>query len=161
MSTYSKILAAIDFSSHAPVVASEAVTLARKLNATLVFVNVINQRDVEAIHSAIERLEPKFDKISFQRCIDQVHSERETKMEALKKDLDVAGLDLQFITRTGTPFQELLAAIQEEGADLLVMGIKGRSDLADIMIGSTALKMFKRCPVPMLTVRREHVNNQQ
>lgn len=154
MTSYNRILAAIDFSSHAPVVAKEAVDLARKLKSELVFVNVINQRDIDAIYSAVERLSQKFDKISIQRCIDQVHQERETKMEELKQSLDLTGLKNRFVSRTGAPFLELLAAITEEEADLLVMGIKGRSDLADIMIGSTAQKMFKRCPVPLLTVRK-------
>jgi nucleotide-binding universal stress UspA family protein len=154
MTSYNRILAAIDFSSHAHAVAEEAANLAKNLNSELVFVNVINQRDVDAIYSAIERLDSKFDKISVQRCIDQVHQEREAKMDEIKKAVDFSGLNVRFITRTGAPFQELLKATSEEQAEMVVMGIKGRSDLADIMIGSTAQKMFKRCPVPLLTVRK-------
>jgi len=154
MTTYNRILAAIDFSEYAQSVADEAVKLAKQMKSELIFVNVINQRDVDAIHSAIDRLSQKYDKISVQRCIDQVHQEREDKMAEMKQNMDLSGLEFRFVTRTGAPFKELLNTIQEEEADLLVMGIKGRSDLTDIMIGSTAQKMFKRCPIPLLTTRK-------
>ena len=52
----------------------------------------------------------------------------------------------------GSHLGELLTAIEEEKPDLLVLSTKGRSNLADVMIGSTARKMYHRSPIPLISV---------
>jgi nucleotide-binding universal stress UspA family protein len=50
---------------------------------------------------------------------------------------------------------ELIIAVKEN-VDLIIMGIKGRTDLEYVLIGSVADKVFRRSPVPILSYRDEH-----
>jgi len=55
--------------------------------------------------------------------------------------------------RQGVPYEQILAAAKESGADLIVMGTRGRTGIAHVMLGSVAEKVFRLSPVPVLTVR--------
>ena len=75
-------------------------------------------------------------------------------MGKIINETDCADLTIHRIFRVGAPFQELISAVKDEGADLMVMGQKGHSNLAGVLLGSNAEKVFRRCPIPLLSIRR-------
>jgi nucleotide-binding universal stress UspA family protein len=50
---------------------------------------------------------------------------------------------------------EIKKIIVKEKVDLVVMGVKGRTDLEHILIGSVAEKLFHRSPVTIVSYRDE------
>jgi nucleotide-binding universal stress UspA family protein len=55
--------------------------------------------------------------------------------------------------RKGVPYREILAAIEETKADLVVMGTHGRQGLRHALIGSVAERIVRLSSIPVLTVR--------
>jgi len=52
----------------------------------------------------------------------------------------------------GEPWEEILRAAKERGADLIVMGTHGRRGLSRVFLGSVAEKVVRLSPVPVLTI---------
>jgi nucleotide-binding universal stress UspA family protein len=139
MEHYRRILAAIDFSGYTKRVATHAVTLARALDAKLTILNVINQKEIDIIYTSLNRMQKRdFHRISVQTCVDQLEEERQVEFEKLKKKVDFSGVSMSFLIKTGVPYKEILNVIKKEKADMAVLGVKGRGELADVIVGSTA-----------------------
>jgi len=59
--------------------------------------------------------------------------------------------------RRGKPHEEILRAIREAQADLLVMGSQGRTGLSRLLMGSTTERVVREMPCSVITLKQEHV----
>lgn len=143
-----KTLAAVDLSDYSSTVVRYSVWLSTKLKAELVLVNVINQRDLDMVH----RTMLGYESFSYADYLAEQEELRETQMAGLVKAVHPCGITWRSEVRTGIPYRELLAAIESEAPHLMVIGTKGRSNFADVVVGSTARKLYRRSPIPLVSI---------
>jgi nucleotide-binding universal stress UspA family protein len=56
------------------------------------------------------------------------------------------------VLRPGTPADEIVGAALDAGADLIVLGTHGRRGVSHAILGSTAERVVRTSPIPVLTV---------
>jgi nucleotide-binding universal stress UspA family protein len=149
MSKTKKIMVAVDFSEYSPKVSAHAGQLAEDLGAELIFVNVINQRDIDMV----KQVTMHTDKISVKDYINGLIDDRNEKMQRLLQETNCSRIPNRFLIKKGVPFMKLVETAKEENVDMVVMGTKGRGNISGILFGSQAEKMFRHCPVPLLSIR--------
>ncbi len=57
--------------------------------------------------------------------------------------------------RTGRPFVEIVRYAKEMDIDLIVIGTHGRGAIAHMLMGSTAERVVRKAPCPVITVHPE------
>ena len=142
-------MAAIDFSDYSLPVLQESIEICRAFGANLNLINIINQRDVDAIRYA-EQLNTN---ITVKVFLQRATQERREKIASLLQQEKWDPTDARVVIKAGVPFEQIIRAVKEQDVDLLVMGPKGRGNLASVFFGTTAEKMFRHCPVSLLSVR--------
>jgi nucleotide-binding universal stress UspA family protein len=143
-----KILVAVDLSKYARPLVEYAAHLARTFDAELLLAAIIDQRMVDALGMFFKRHSGPAAEV-FVKDKELSYAEQ---LQGLVKDADCSDLPHRLLVRTGVPFKGILNIVAEETPDLLIMGTKGRTNLSDVIVGSCAEKLFRRSPVPVLTL---------
>jgi nucleotide-binding universal stress UspA family protein len=76
-------------------------------------------------------------------------------MAELTARVAARGISIHTRIGTGIPSEELLAAAKAEDSDLVVVGTKGKTGLEHVLVGSTAERVIRTAPCPVLAVRTE------
>lgn len=143
-----KILVPIAFSKYSLGILNYSAALAVPLGAELCVVNVIDVRDLEAVN----RITSFGYKVDSDQYLKTIKKERREQIKKLSEHLTIPDDKLSFTFLVGDPTSELLRAVIEMEIDLVVMGIKAK-EFKHVFAGSVAERMFRRCPVPIVSYR--------
>ena len=138
---YDKILVAVDHSE----ISDRAVLAARDLA-------LLSKGEVWVLHLQEREIATKTGLV----MTDETESEANAKVSAVVEKLAAAGVKAHGDVRTtlfGYAAREIVDDAIEHDADVIVMGSRGRSDLAGFILGSTAHKVIHLTDRPVLIVR--------
>ncbi|MBT3388102.1 MAG: universal stress protein [Desulfobacula sp.] len=153
MSDFKKIMVAVAFSPYTEGIFQYAARLASSLNTDLVITNIINKRDV----SAIKRLVQLGYEVDSNHYIRGMKEERQQILNQLLQNNDIDPEKIKIIFKVGNPVRDLLDVGIAENVDMIIMGIKARTGLEHILIGSVAEKVFRRSPITVVSYREENL----
>ncbi len=145
MKQFATILFANDFSEGSDHAFDYALSLAKQFSAKLLIVHIINEpvdlRGFYVPHISFENLEKEIadgaEKMMTRFCNEN--------LEEFK--------NFEHYTITGIPYEEIVRKAVEGGADLIVMGTHGRKGVDHLLFGSTAERVVRNSPCPVMTVR--------
>ncbi len=143
------ILCPTDFSSHADHALIYGTAFARQFGATLHLMHVVN---VPYMSVAYE-IGP--DVVAARELAEKDARER---LEAKAADLRAEGVK-EVVTHltVGTPFLDVIGLARQLKVDLIIMATHGRSALKQVLLGSTAERVVRKAPCPVLTIKHpEH-----
>lgn len=171
-----KILVPVDGSDHATRAAEFAGDLASKYGAEVVLLHVVEPElpsdderryaEVEHITASGDELLPWTDNIPagltavLQRVKESMADQRilefvsEQVVKSASRALEAHGQKpSRILIKDGNPAHEILHAIAETGADMVVMGSRGLGDLQGLVLGSVSHKVAAAAPCNVVTVR--------
>jgi nucleotide-binding universal stress UspA family protein len=145
MKDFKTILFATDFSESSDYAFQYAYSLAKKFEARLLLVHVINEPvDLRGFYVP---------HISFEKLEEEIEEGAKKMMEKFCRthirDYD----NYETLIVPGIPYDEVIKKATENSADLIVLGTHGRTGLDHVLFGSTAEKIVRKSPVPVMTIR--------
>ena len=151
MDAMKRILVAVGFNGYAEELVNYAIRIAQDFNAEIIIANIIHSRDVEAVGTVAAM---GYD-VDSEHYVSSIQAERQQALDDILKKASYPSEKVRIIIKTGDPTEELLNLALTENIDVIIMGIKGRTELRHMLVGSVAEKVFRRSPVPVLSYRDE------
>ena len=143
------VLIPIDFSETSMLAVRHAAFLAQYQKSTLYVLHVINVN-----FGSIELFVPVID-------FNTQHKLEEKAWERLKDLTQEISNEFQIEVvpelRNGSASKHIVEFGKQVQADLIVMGTHGYSPFEELLIGSTALKVFIKAPCPVIAMRQHEV----
>lgn len=143
--TINKVLVPIDFSDYSKSALRYAVNFAKSFNAEIIVIYVVEPVIYPPDFSMGQIAMPSINTEWDDRAKDE--------LQKLAKSEIIGAVKVKTIIKTGKPFVEIIETAKEENVDLIIIATHGHSGVEHILFGSTAEKVVRKAPCPVLTLR--------
>lgn len=141
------ILVATDFSDCSGVAFQTAAQLAQTFQAKIILLHVISVKRVAVLSEYLEQ-EPE-------TLGPRLRERAQEQLSQFLKRWNTKGLEVESLVSVGTPFQEIAVIARDLAVDLVALGgygRAGRGPIEEVFFGSTAEKVVRLLPCPVLCV---------
>ncbi|MDW7708835.1 MAG: universal stress protein [Deferrisomatales bacterium] len=142
--TIRNILVPVDLGAASDRVVAYAAAMARSFGARVTALVVVDQAEgLKGLNLPL---------VSYDDLLPQLEERARKSLEAFGRNHLASVKDLELRVARGQPWERILEAVRETSADLVVMGTHGRRGLDRAIFGSTAERVLRRAPVPVVAV---------
>jgi nucleotide-binding universal stress UspA family protein len=148
---YRRVLCAVDFSEPSLGAVAAAASIAARSRGSITLIHVVDWPWHDAPDASLEGIPPEQARAlaEYRRYLETTAAARLAGLAATVSPEEPAPA---VSVRFGKPYVELLDEARHRGADLVVMGVRGRNALDRSLFGSTTTQMVRRATCPVLTV---------
>ncbi len=140
------ILVPTDFSKNASHALNYAIELAKHENAKLILLHAFHI-DYANSYVPVNLIEKE---------MQEVEQKSDTQLKSLYTKVAHAGnIKCEYISRQDLAVDAILTLIKEKNVDLVVMGTKGASGLAEVIFGSNTARVIEKAACPVIAVPEE------
>jgi universal stress protein A len=147
MKRITRILVPTDFSATSDVAVDYAATLARKFDASIHLLHVVEDRFVGGAVGA------ELYAASVPALTAQLIDEAAAKLACVFPSAAYDRLRVTSEVGVGSPAATIIDTAANQECDLVVMGTHGRNGMSHLLLGSVAERIVRQAPCPVLTVR--------
>lgn len=140
-----KVLVPIDFSDYSKHALRYAIDFAKKFDAEMILISVIEPMIYPADFS--------MGQVSIPSTDQNLHERVEEELKKLADDEIGDQLKAKRIIKSGKPFYEIIETAREENADIIIIATHGHTGVEHLLFGSTAEKVVRKAPCPVLSLR--------
>jgi nucleotide-binding universal stress UspA family protein len=147
-----KILVPTDFSDQAKYALKLASEIAKKTDAQLTLLHVVEIPGQTSFNTTGEvSTTDGMDGLFIMKMIEI----GKKKLKKLESDELLEGVDFSTELKAGNTYYNIASIIGEHNPDLIIMGTSGSSGVDEILIGSNAEKVVRNAKCPVLTLKEE------
>ena len=147
MSMFKHILVPVDGSKPSLLAARKAAELSKEFGSAVTAVYVIDPYPFTGVGADFAYGQAQY--------LSAATAEANTALEAVKKQMDEAGVAVKTMVGEGHAVHEGIVRVGDSvGADLIVMGSHGRRGLEKLVLGSVAQRVLSTARIPVLVVRQ-------
>ena len=141
------ILCAVDFSPDSARALSYAASLAQHAGGRLTIMHVAE--------TMILGYDPRGGSFDIEGLSKATVALARTQLQEYAASVTAGASPVETVLGEGKPYTEILREAEHRGAELIVVGVHGRSAFDRLVFGSTADNLVRRATCPILTVRSD------